>query len=283
MLNILKMDLYKMFKSKNFYIVNVILILVVISLGLLLNFVSNMDYEDAQKGSINLSVNNNEIDADNTSLKEKDYYTMQEELKENMDVKEFLSMQYSSGLASILIVIFIALFVCSEWDSGFIKNIIPLKNSRTSLLLSKNVIIAMFIIIQAIIALISAMISSFIITGKFNNFDFKELMIYMGIQIIIRIAFSSLLILISYMFKSKSTSMSIGILFALNIHGLFLTLVNKVVSIGKLDISKLSLIGNTSIMEFAIGDYKRIIIISIVYFLLYNIVSTVRIKKMEIS
>lgn len=272
-----------MFKSKNFYIVNVILILVVISLGLLLNFVSNMDYEDAQKGSVNLSVNNNEIDADNTSLREEDYYTMQEELKENMDVKEFLSMQYSSGLASILIVIFIALFVCSEWDSGFIKNIIPLKNSRTSLLLSKNVIIVMFIIIQAIIALISAMISSFIITGKFNNFVFKELMIYMGIQIIIRIAFSSLLILISYMFKSKSTSMSIGILLALNIHGLFLTLVNKVVSIGKLDISKLSLIGNTSIVEFAIGDYKRIIIISIVYFLLYNIVSTVRIKKMEIS
>ena len=283
MLNIIKMDLYKMFRSKNFYILNIALIVTVLSMALLIKFTLNMDFEKGQQSNISYNSQLNDSSTNDSSITEEDYHALQAEAKDSISVNEFMMFLYSEFLISMLVVIFLSLFVCSEWDSGFIKNLIPLKSSRISLIISKNITLSLFIIIQGMISFIASIISNLLVSGRVNIFDFKELMIYLGLQILLKLAFGSFIILISYLFRSKATSISVGILLSLKFHGLFLNVLDKVINISKFNLSELSIIGNSNIINFSPNDYKRIIIISIVYFILYNLISIIRVRKMEIN
>ena len=283
MLNILKMDLYRMFKSKSFYVLNIALIVIILSLGLMMRFTLNMDYEKAKDSSFTFSSEDGSLDTGDSSITKEDYNTAIAEIKEDTDVSLLLNIQYSEMIISTLIAIFIALFICSELDSGFIKNVVPLKNSRVNIVISKNIIVALFIIVQAVIAIAVSIIATIIISGKINIINTKEVMIFMAFQVLLRIAFSSLLILVGYLLKSKAAVMTIGILLAVNIHGVFLGFLDKFVSIFGFNLSELTIIGNSQITKFETIDYQRIIVISIVYFIIYNIISIIRTKKMEIN
>lgn len=98
-------------------------------------------------------------------------------------------------------------------------------------------------------------------------------------------AFASLMILISYLFRSKSVTISIGILLGMNVHAMILNQLDKLINIANIEISNLSIINNIRILEFSSEPeiYKRVIIISTAYFLLYNILSLFRVKRVEVN
>ena len=283
MLNILKMDLYRMFKSKSFYVLNIALVAIILSLAGMMNFTLNMDYESAKESGFTFTSEDGSLDTGESSITKEEYDKTIEEIKQETDVAQFLSFQYSQMIISTLLAIFVALFICSELDSGFIKNIIPLRNSRINVVISKNIIMVLFIIIQAIVAITTSIISTIILSGEINIVNTKEIIIFMALQILLRVAFSSLLIAISYLLKSKAAVMTIGILLAVNVHGIFLGLVDRFISIFGFSLSQLMIIGNSKITKFESSDYQRVIIISIVYFIIYNIVSIIRTKRMEIN
>ena len=282
MLNIIKMDLYKMFKSKSFYLLNIILLSISLFIGILTAKTIMMDYKEAQDSNISWS-GEDTLSSNDPLLTEKEYYEMQDGMVADMDVEELIIIQYSYGIATILLTIFLATIVCSELDTGFIKNVIPLKNSRYSLIVSKNIVALLFIIIQVGVSLVGSIASTIMIYGKVNIIDVNGLIIYLGAQVLLRIAFASLIILISYLFKSKATTMSIGIMLALNVHGLFLNILDKVVNIFKFNLSGLSIINNMGMTTFSPHDYGRVILISIICFILYNTISTIRVRKMEVN
>ena len=281
MFNIIKMDLYKMFKSRSFYILNIALIVIILTVGIVMKVQVSMDYEKAQESNVSWS-GEDSLKSDDPLLTEEGYYQMQEESINGLDVKEFMTIQYS-GITLILLALFIAILVCSELETGFIKNIIPLKNSRTSLIISKSIVSLIFILIQTAIGFAASALSTIILSGQINILHPKGLAVYLGLQIILSMAFASLVILISYLTKSKAAVMSIGILLSLNIQGLVLGVLDKLMNLSKINISQLSIINNARMGMFDKTDYKRVIIISIVYFILYNIISTIRVRRMEID
>lgn len=283
MLNIIKMDLYKMLKSKTFYRLNIALLVITLSMALLMSFVLTRDYESGQNSGVSVQIDEDKPATNDPSITEEEYKLIQKEEKDNMNVNQFMLFQYSEPLISILMTIFIAIFICSEFDTGYIKNLVPLKNSRMSLVVSKNIVVALFVIIQSIVAFIASVGGNLIVSGKINILEPKELLAYLSFQILLRIGLGSLLILISYLFRSKSASMSIGILLSVNLHGIFLNILDKAANNLNFDLSSLSIVGNTIIGKFGSEDYKRVIILSISYFILYNIISIIRVKKLEIN
>lgn len=282
MLNIIKMDLYKMLKSKSFYLLNIILIFITLTVGIVIKINISKNYQDAKESNITWS-DKDSLSTGDPSLTEEQYNKMQEKTINELDIKEFMTMQYSQGITLTLMAIFLALIICSELDTGFIKNIVPLKNSRTSLLLSKTILSIVFILIQAAIGLGISIISTILLSGKINVLKPKELLVFLALQILLSIAFSSLIIMISYLTKSKSAAIAAGILLSLNVHGLFLNLLDKIINISKINVSQLSIVNNSRMYLFEQADYKRIILISLAYFILYNIISTIRVRKMEIN
>lgn len=285
MINIIKMDLYKMFKSKNFYVVNVVLIVLVLSLAILMKASIGMSYDTAKKANFFYDAADGiKLDTTDPSLTEERYYAIQKARKNSANVDEFIMFQYAGPVMVMLMTVFMAIFICSEWDTGFIKNIIPLKNSRASLLVSKNTIAFLFILLEGFISMTVAIGANLIISGKVNILEFKEIIIYIGFQLLLLMAFASLLILISYLFRSKSLTILIGFLLGqVNIHSLLLKQLDNLINLGNINLSDLSIINNMRELTFSpeIGDYKRVIVISVAYFLVYNIISLFKLKRIE--
>lgn len=217
-----------------------------------------------------------------TILTEDEYYKIQEEAIVEQDVKEFMTIQYSS-ITMLMIAVFLAIFVCSELDTGYIKNIIPLKTSRTSLLVAKNVVTFIFIIIQMLLGLAGAIFSTFLLLGRINVTNLRDLLIYLGFQLLLAISFGASIILLSYLTKSKAAVMSIGVLFAINIQSIFLGLLDAFVNTTQVSMAQFSVVTNSRMPVFDPSAYQHVLLVSIGYFVLYNVVSIIHLNKMEIN
>lgn len=274
MLNIIKSDLYKMFKSRNFYLINLVFILITLAVGIIVKVDVSRDYEAAQAYNTAMEEEN--------SLTEDEYYTMQEEAIIEQDVKEFMSIHYSS-ITMLTLAVFLAIFVCSELDTGYIKNIIPLKTSRTNLLVAKNVVSFVFILVQMVLGFGTAMFSTFLLSGKINISNPRELVIYLGFQILLAMSFAASIILLSYLTKSKAAVMTIGVLLAVNVQSLFLGLLDAFVNTSQVSLAQFSVITNSRLPVFDPNDYQRVLLISIGYFIVYNVLSMIRLKRLEIT
>lgn len=287
MLNIFKMDLYKMFKSKSFYALMIALLVILLGFSTLLKISLSQDYEEGKNSSWSLETETSNMKTNDRGITEEQYYAIIEEMKESMSMAEFINFQYGSPVIAVLLSIFIAIFICSESETGFIKNLIPIRNSRINLVLSKILVILIFTIIQGAVAVLAAIAANFIVVGKIGEIAYEEIMKYMGLQMMLLMGFGGLMTLVSYLFRSKAISMTIGILLSVNIHGQLLGMLDKIINASKIEFTKLSLIGSRNMIgqdELAsLGNCKSIIIISIIYFVLYNVISIIRVKKMEVN
>ena len=274
MFNIIKADLYKMFKSRSFYLINLVFLIITIAVGITVKVDVSRDYEAAQTYNIAMEEEN--------SMTEDEYYMMQEEAIIEQDVKEFMSIQYSS-ITMLMIGVFLAIFVCSELDTGYIKNIIPLKTSRISLLVAKNVVSFVFILVQMALGFGGAMFSTFLLAGKINISNPRELIIYLGFQILLAMSFAASIILLSYLTKSKAAVMTIGVLLAINLQSVFLRLLDSFIRFTQVSLTQFSIVTNSHLPVFDPSDYQRVLLISIGYFVVYNIFSLIRLKRLEIA
>lgn len=272
-----------MFKSRVFYALNIILVAGFLIVAAFLSFHLNRDYEASRDSNIFISTESSEVTMNSPDTTEEEYYLMQDELKSSVDVENILTFQYSSPVILVLLAVFLGFFIGDELDSGFIKNIIPLSSSRNSLVLSKSVTSFLFIIIQLALSFLSSMIASLIIKGSVTLPNDKSFFSYMLIQVFLLLTFSSLLIFIAYVFKSKTMSVLIGVLLSFNLIGSLLNLVDFFFDLFTIPLSKLTIVGNTVLQEFHRADFNRLIVIVLAYSIIFTIMSMIRVRKMEID
>lgn len=283
MLNIIKMDFYKLMKSKTLYVVQISLISLMLVLALFMRVSLSRDYETGKESSIGFNSEVSDKQTNSPDISEEEYYLIQNSIKDDLNVESIVSATYKSPVMLILLTIFMALFIGSELESGYIKNIVPLTNSRPSLVISKSIIATAFIIIQAIVLFLGSIIASYIITGKLEIANINPVLYYASLQMLLLVAFSSLLTLIGYLFKSTTLTVGIGILLSFNIIGRLLNIVDGLFNVLKGNLSKLVIVGNSVLDSFGANEYWRIIIVCVVYFVIYNIVTIIWVKKMEVK
>ena len=283
MLNIIKMDFYKLMKSKTLYVVQISLISLMLVLALFMRVSLSRDYETGKESSIGFNSEVSDKQTNSPDISEEEYYLIQNSIKDDLNVESIVSATYKSPVMLILLTIFMALFIGSELKSGYIKNIVPLTNSRPSLVISKSIIATAFIIIQAIVLFLGSIIASYIITGKLEIANINPVLYYASLQMLLLVAFSSLLTLIGYLFKSTTLTVGIGILLSFNIIGRLLNIVDGLFNVLKGNLSKLVIVGNSVLDSFGANEYWRIIIVCAVYFVIYNIVTIIWVKKMEVK
>lgn len=274
MLNMIQSDLYKMVKSRSFYAITFAFFIITLAIGAVMKVNVTRDYELTQSLVENFS--------EEDMLSEEEYTAKQEEFIVEQDVKKILGIQYS-GITMLIIAMFLAIFICSEFDSGYIKNMIPLENSRPRLLIAKNVVAFIFILIQTIIGLIGAMFSSVLLSGKLNIPNLRELLIYLVFQMILAMTFAALIILLSYFTKSKAAVISIGFLLVFDVQSSLLRFLDNFLNISKMSLTELSIVAHSQQGEFTANNYQTILLIAVSTFIFYNIISLIRLKRLEIN
>ncbi|WP_296877630.1 ABC transporter permease, partial [Thomasclavelia sp.] len=126
MINIVKSDIVRMLKSKSFWIT----LVAFLSLFVAIIFMQN----SSQNGTV--------FDATNGGREEGLYITIDTIVKSlNSFVTTF---GYSFGL--LFLGIYLSIFICNEYSSGYIKNIATLNNGRISIIVAKIVVAIVLIL-----------------------------------------------------------------------------------------------------------------------------------------
>lgn len=220
MFNAIRMDVYRLFKTKSTYIILVIMIaLSVMGTGLMSvmtemteaegqqvqteQMSDNADYageddqfnEDTEGAQSQLSVSVSEIDPD-----------------ENDNSVLSFAMSDISGLqAGLFIIIFTVLFSMADINSGFIKSIGGQVKGRGVLIVSKMAAIAIFTAIVIIADFLTELIAVNIFFDDAVVGSASEIVRLLSSQFVLNFALAILMMAIAIIIKNNVVSMIIGV------------------------------------------------------------------------
>ncbi len=251
MINIIRSELSRLFKSKGFYISLIIYIAIyVLCIFMQINAQESLGF---QSGSINEPGLYISVDTVITSM--------------NAFATTF---GYIFGV--LVLGIYLSSFVTFEYSSGFIKNIAVLSNGRKAVILSK---IAVAFMMSVFILMISYGLSFILGTSLIDSFEIESLSVIlysMSFLLLVSLAVFSLIIFICTLFKNKTAGIVLVFLIA---SGMLMPFINSI----------LDMIHLTSLSEYTLsylfmntvptgGDlWVKAIFISIFYIIVYNILS----------
>ena len=220
MFNAIRMDVYRLFKTKSTYIILVIMLAMsVMGTGLMSvmtemtvaerqqvqteQMSDNADYageddkfnEDTEGAQSQLSVSVSEIDPD-----------------ENDNSVLSFAMSDISGLqAGLFIIIFTVLFSMADINSGFIKSIGGQVKGRGVLIVSKMAAIAIFTAIVIIADLLTELIAVNIFFDDAVVGSASEIVRLLSSQFVLNFALAILMMAIAIIIKNNVVSMIIGV------------------------------------------------------------------------
>ena len=141
---------------------------------------------------------------------------------------EMLTAQINGGMLMIVCAVFVIVFVSAEYRDGFIKNIAGCLPCRGMLILSEAVVIA-----AACVLYLSAFFGCIMVVGAIafeNSFiavSASAIIKLLTVQIILHWGFGCLILLFYILSQSTMLSMGIGILMAYKILNILYTLIER--------------------------------------------------------
>lgn len=279
MFNIIKMDLYKMFKMRSFYVVNII---AMVSIAIMLLFVV--------------------VDVDKTDLKGSNATTVYEDKDQSVklgvavddsqligteqNVLTIYSFFMSSGIYLFFSVIFTMIFALSENKNGYIKNIGGQVRHRWQLFVSKLTAIFIYIFMFDLILLVVQSVIWFITKGNFGAGSFSEYITFIISQFLLQYVFVTVCTVIATITKSRVFSMTaavclsfgMGKLACMGIDAGIYKLLNREVSLEKyLITTKIS----TMLPNMDMAQIRNIIVFAAVYFIVSVFVGIFSVEKRD--
>lgn len=244
MSKLLRSDLYRLFKSKSFYICSFI------AFGL---FILNLCIA---YWASNIDTGNGEM---LTNLLPKDGIS-------------YALGAFANGNVQMILAIITGIYITADFAHGTMKNVVSKGFSRIQIYVSKliTMIVAVFIIILA--TFIVGTIGATIVSGKLGDFSadsVKHIAGVVGIEVLLNTALTSLLVFVGMLFRNLGGTIAFNILGVMSFGPLIFSLLELLVK-NKIKFTEFSLsnnimfyISNDSISG---SDYLRSVIVALVFF-----------------
>lgn len=254
MLNLLKMDLYRLFRSSTTWIMFFVTIgMVVFGVSMAKLDASNMEQgADSMATEIGANVSENEMNLNFGISAE----TLPEWSTGDVDFADLVNAQVGSGLFLIVVSIFVTLFVCAEHKNGYIKNIAGQFPNRGMLIVSKVIAVGAQMLAMFLVLTIAMFVTGKVCFGdKLVLNSVGKLFTVLGGQFVLHYAFAGLILCLSVLFYSSALSMTIGILISCKVTSLLYMVGNKF----SLDLTRYAL--ETNVTRYSvITDKKEILV-----------------------
>ncbi len=231
MLDILRMDLFRMRKMRAFFVT-----LIVASLLMAISTFTEKLMRDAYKKLI-------EEDGDTAAVQEleedEDAEALLNEDPEVEDMsKPYVDQIYASYISgmfpALMIVIFTVLFVNADHVSGFIKSIGGQVRHRWHIVVSKIICILLYTLIMLLFLLCLQTVLNLVFFGEVSFNDTGKLITYIMLGFLMNGAFAMMAAAITIFSRSNLIGLLVSILDALGMFNLIAMLVNLL--LGKADI-----------------------------------------------
>lgn len=219
MLNMIKMDLYRMFRTKSLYVIWIIAAAAII----FTTAMSKIDYDMVQEEQ---QIAGEEQQADNVDQQEEPVnFGMTVELPtepgQMVTVQDLFYANTQAKFIALFLVIFAVIYGTADLNSGYIKNIGGQVKNRGNMVVSKAISLLIYTALSMAGFVLLQVIVNQIIFGKVELGNTKEFFLYLGAQTILHFALVIICMAIAIIIRSNVISMVIAICLCMNMMVIF--------------------------------------------------------------
>lgn len=193
MFNLLRMDLYRIKRSKSFYICFACILATIFLSYLLVYLLATPGGQDTalKIGMMDMS----ELEEGKSMIEGMDLLAMFREA--NMD----------GGMYSLILGIAVTLLVCGDYQGGFVKNIMPLHRERWTYIASKLIAAGILNFLYLTLSFASNVLMNVLFSRMVPGGDWKGTLFYLGWAWMVTTGFAALIILLCVL--SRSTTIGV--------------------------------------------------------------------------
>ncbi len=268
MLNLLRMDLRRMFRSRMFYITSFILVAGIVLTVTLMHVVTDPDARAAGEAAGMVFTSEDEDDIN--------------EILSLSKTDALCSTIYSGGIFNLAIYIVTALFVCSDFASGFAKNIFSVQGSRGRYFLSKLMCMAIVGLVWMAGTWLVFEICCQAVGLRFAEGPAINVGVFVGGFGLTGLAFCAQSILLCVLLRSEGAGIAAGIIIP---SGLAVSLLEQLLGMWGISIFDWTLYGCTEsvVARLVLGEpFMRHMAVAMVWLVLFVAVGMLTLKKKDI-
>ena len=213
MLNLIKMDIYRMVHTKSLYVIAAIFAMLIVMSTALLK--SDMEAVDNSSDKEVTQEIDDEMDSEDVNIGINVIAVTDDMTKVTLQNIVFPNVR--GKIVALFIVIFAVMFALADIKSGFIKNIGGIVGGREKLVLSKAAALFLYTVGMFAFYIIVQGISDLIIFRYFKLGDAGQLFSYLAAQIMLHYAFALIAMGIAIILKSSAFSMTIVVCMTFNV------------------------------------------------------------------
>lgn len=222
MLNMIRMELYRMFKSKSMYIIWAVMVFMVVVTAVDMKaYMNDLQRQEAYEATEEAQENS----APNIGMT----VVVPADTEEEADVFSFLYGNIQGKFIALLIVIFVVIYSMADINSGYIKNIAGQVAKRQNLVIAKVITIFTYVIMTMGLFVAVQLLSNLIVFGYVEMGPAKELLLYMGTQILLHFALALVCMTMAILTRSSLLSMIIAVCLCMNLQVLLYGLLDKLI------------------------------------------------------
>ena len=205
MFNLMRGELYKWKKSKAFWGCLIAAVAMMTFTYLMLIFAQMVQTGQVENGTMGVTVSGESVSEEDADI------------LEEVGIKGMVQTCTTGGFSVIFTAIFICIWIVGEYTNGAVKNIVGKGYSRNSIFLARflsSVVIAtvMNLLIFAVTLLLGFAIMG---TEQVNAGFWRDMLSYIGIEVMLSIALSGVIVTICEVTRNMAAGISISIALAI--------------------------------------------------------------------
>ena len=271
MLNMIKMDLYRMFRTKSLYVIWIVLaVALLITTSLCKTDYDSLNEEDAvqQEQIAEPTVENMNVGM---------MVMLPTEPGEKVTVFDIFFANSQGKFYALFLVIFAVLFSTADISSGYIKNIGGQVRNRGSLIFSRSIALSVFTVLTMTGAFLFQAAANGIFFGELEWGNTKAILSYFVTELALHYALVLICMAIAIILKNNVISMVIAVCLSMNVMTIVYGVINSAIQkigiqnfqiykytiTGKLSLLPMNPSGNECLAAFGVAIVFIVMMISV--------------------
>ena len=248
MLNMIRMELYRMFKTKSLYVIWLVLAAGnLFTTGLSADEMKTYTMEEKQE-MYEYATGQQKSDTVNLGMD----VTVPTKPGDTVSVFDLFYGNIKGKFLALFMVIFAVLYSTADMTSGFIKNIAGQVRDRRRLVFAKGVSLFVYTVLTMLIFTGIQTVSNALFFDEFVFGPVKEFLQYAGIQTLLHFAFLMIVMCIAIVLRNNVISMMLSVCLCMNVLVIFYSFLDNLIAkahIKNFHVLEYTVTGNISFLE----------------------------------
>ena len=248
MLNMIRMELYRMFKTKSLYVIWLVLAAgILFTTGLSADEMKTYTMEEKQE-MYEYATGQQKSDTVNLGMD----VTVPTKPGDTVSVFDLFYGNIKGKFLALFMVIFAVLYSTADMTSGFVKNIAGQVRDRRRLVFAKGVSLFVYTVLTMLIFTGIQTVSNALFFDEFVFGPVKEFLQYAGIQTLLHFAFLMIVMCIAIVLRNNVISMMLSVCLCMNVLVIFYSFLDNPIAkahIKNFHVLEYTVTGNISFLE----------------------------------